>query len=191
MPSGNLTEQLEQVELNYAAHFFNFAVALCIGPFITWMLVSYRNSFDENKTNIYKAGIFLYSLYLVLISLSYGSQISIFPWFLRSDDFNSAMRWFFYNDKSLAIWINQIGYLFWSFATIIMFARYMRNQNKSAIATVALLMVSSLMQIIASMGLIFGIQALTMLSFPSGLLLVPVGFLILFQAVRGYRDSSV
>jgi hypothetical protein len=185
MPAGNLEAQLLHVSANLAPFRLNFVVACLIGPTVLWMLLVYRRALGVPGGPQWATALVFYAVYIVLITVSYGSQVVYLPRLLETGDPEAAMRWFFYNDQSIAITINQTAYLFWSVATVVLFAPGLARLPALARSTAGLLLLSSGMQIVATLGMVIGLGALTSLSFPSGLLLIPVGVMILVQAVRG------
>lgn len=190
VPSGTIESQLEQIHDNFGLHAVNFAVALLIGPGITWMLVAYKRFIDSKHDVLFHLAIACYSVYLILVTISYGSQVSVLPKLLSKGDTQAAMRWFFYNDHSIPMFINQSGYLFWSVGTLFFFGKHIGNKGFLNRLIMGLLMLSASLQIFASMGMYFQQGAITKLSLPSGLILIPVGFLILTQSFRPSSDTS-
>lgn len=184
IPTGTTEEQIKIIAENLSLHIINFSLALLIAPSLLWMLYLLSQSLRVNlkKRRVY-AVIFCYTAYLILITVSYGSQITILPFLLQKADEQGILRWFFYNDNSLVILINQGAYFLWSTATILLFGSLFNTKERLLKGIVFILLSSSLLQISASIGLVLQASALTKLSFISGMLLLPAGLLILIRSI--------
>jgi hypothetical protein len=205
LPSGDPLEQIRAVASFPWAYALNFIVALVIAPLLVTVLISFyreraregvmRGDVDhveaaalaKGKDPTTGGGVRIgYGLYIILASLSYGSQVilSIFgPWQLRPGD---ALTWFFYNQQSVPYVINQTGYLIWGITTLLLFAPLLRKRG--FVRWIALLLVlSAALQIVATLGLYAGLSVLTQLTTLSGLLLLPVTIMLIFYGLRVER----
>ncbi len=205
LPAGEPLEQIRTVSAFPWAYALNFAVALVIAPLLVTVLISFyrerareavlRGDVDhveavalaKGKDPSSGGGVRIgYGLYIILASLSYGSQVilSIFgPWQLRPGD---ALSWFFYNQQSVPYVVNQTGYLIWGITTLLFFAPLIRKRG--FVRWIALLLsISSVLQIAATLGLYVGLIGLTQLTAFSGLLLLPVTVMMIFYGLRMER----
>jgi len=179
-PRGNVTSQLFQLSAHFWPHFLIFSVALLIAPLLLMMLYFFIRSLDEpiNRISLWLATLF-YLLYFTLATISYGSQV-LFKWLFMTPKMpmSTLLNWFFYENQSLVYFINQSGYLAFSVATLILFIPLCQAKN-SFFKTINLLMIiSSLLQITATLALFFDIPFLNNLTVLSGLMLLPVGIMI-------------
>lgn len=191
VPAGSIEEQIIQTAGKLHLHIINFTLALLIAPALLRMLFLLSRSLvlDLNKFVSF-AVLFFYTAYLILISLSYGSQITLLPFLIRSGTESQVLRWFFYNDESLAILINQWAYLFWSLATILLFIPALKTKEILLRIIIFILLISSFLQIFATLGLLLKRSSLTGLSFISGVLLLPASLLILIRSILKRRNRK-
>jgi len=126
LPGGSThTAQLESIKNDSTLYIINFIVAFLVAPSLLFMLFEFYKEISGNTwTKISKSIVLLYTVYFVLVSISYGSQFIYLPFILESSENDKILKWYFYNDRSWAMVFNQTGYLFWSIATILIFTKY-------------------------------------------------------------------
>lgn len=184
IPQGTVSEQIKAVQEAPFLHIINFIFALAIAPSMLLML---RRLFPflgyENRKSYLVIVTIFYALYLILISVSYGSQVFWIPFIPENLTENVVAKWFFYQEGSNAILINQAGYLCWSIASLLYFLPVIFKHRGSLLYALIVFIISSLLQIPASMGAFTGNNALSGLTFYSGLLMFPAGLLVFLFAL--------
>lgn len=187
IPNGeNYSEQIESIRNESFMYILNFIVAFLIAPAIIYMLFELYKILSVNTWTSYtKLGFLFYGLYFITISISYASQFLYIPFIIDSSNESEIIKWYFFNNNSLAILFNQTGYLIWSIVTMILFTKYL-FKSTLVFFIIKLLMLSSLTQITATLGFYFNIQSLTGLSFYSGILLLPTGILIFIYSFKNH-----
>lgn len=183
LPAGtNFPDQLVSIRNSPGLYVLNFIVAFLIAPAIIFMLYEFHKIITNDQWNLTaKIGFILYTLYFLIINISYGSQFLYLPFIIDSKPESTILNWYFYNQDSLVILINQTGYLIWSITTLLIFARHI---FKSTIVffIIKILTLSALTQIAATIGLYFNQPNLSGLTFYSGILLLPAGILIIIYS---------
>ncbi|MBN2350717.1 MAG: DUF4386 family protein [Bacteroidales bacterium] len=184
MPSGDLKDQLDSIYKAPALYIINFSLALLIGPALVYMLLSF---FKTIKVKVLKPfnvfGIWCYIVYLIFITFSYASQTIVLPVMLKSCPQETQLKWYFLNEPSIPGYLNQTGYLIWSLGTILLFFPFFKLKGIPGFIPI-ILFASALLQIMASFGYFFQNPYLSNLTSFSGILLLPVGILILIFSLR-------
>ncbi len=179
-PQGDVSTQIFQLSSQFWPHALNFGLALLIAPLLLVMLAFLVKSLDEaiNPISLWLATLF-YLLYFVLVSISYGSQI-LFKWLFMTahTPMSTLLNWYFYQEPSLVVFINQTGYLAFSIATLILFIPLFSVKSTLLKSINVLFVVSALLQTTASLSLYFQVPFLGRLTLVSGMLMLPVGILI-------------
>ena len=190
LPEGNnYTEQIESIRNAPFMHILNFIIAFLIAPAIIYMLFELYKVLSGNSWSLLaKFGFLVYGLYFILVSISYGSQFLYLPFIINSDSQAEILNWYFYNDNSIVILINQTAYLIWSIATLLIFTKYF-FLGRLQFFIVKLLSLSAIAQIFATIGLYADKPNLTSLSFYSGLLLLPAGIIIIVYSFKNRLSS--
>ncbi|MEE4197398.1 MAG: hypothetical protein V2I54_07120 [Bacteroidales bacterium] len=183
IPTGiSYSDQLSSVHQNPGWYILNFVIAFFIAPALVFMLFELHKKISEKPWSLTaRIGFILYGLYMIIISISYGSQFLYLPFIIDSKPENIVLNWYFYNGDSLVILINQTGYLLWSIATLIIFSRYI-FKSSLAFFILKILSLSALTQIVATLGLYFNQPNLSVLTFYSGILLLPAGILVIIYS---------
>ena len=183
LPTGNtFTDQLLSIKNSPWLYILNFIIAFLIAPAIIFMLYEFYKKFTGNQWNFTaKAGFILYTLYFIIVNISYASQFLYLPFIIDSLPEKKVLDWYFFNDDSLVILINQTGYLIWSIATLFIF---MQPTFKGTLVffITKILILSALTQMVATIGLYFDQSNLSGLTFYSGILLFPAGVLIIIYS---------
>lgn len=181
--SGSIPEQIRAVQDSTALHVTNFLVALCIAPSMLVMLVRMFPFLGIRPSRGYITLVILfYVLYLLLISISYGSQVFYLPFILKMYPDPFVEKWFFYNNESMPFAINQTGYLCWSIATLLYMIPAITKAKAVFFIALLVFLISSVLQIIATIGFYASIPEIAGLTFYSGLLMLPAGILVLVYA---------
>lgn len=183
LPTGsNFTDQLLSIKNSSELYILNFIIAFLIAPAIIFMLYEFYKKTSGNHWNYFaKTGFILYILYFVLVNISYGSQFLYLPFIIDSLPGKKIIEWYFFNDDSLVILINQTGYLVWSIATLFIFMQPVFKGTLVFIIT-KILILSALTQMVATIGLYFDQTNLSGLTFYSGILMLPAGILIIIYS---------
>jgi hypothetical protein len=188
IPAGSLAEQIKAIQDSPVLHIINFLVALSIAPSLLIMLKRMYPFLGTNPGRGYtKVVIFFYACYFLLVSISYGSQALYLPFILNSYPDPTVEQWFFYNNESLPITINQTGYLCWSLASLLYLTPAIRKVRGSLLSAVLIFLLSSIMQITASIGFYANNPGIAGLTFYSGLLMFPAGILVFLFAIRNRK----
>lgn len=185
LPEGNnFIEQLNSISKNINSYIVNFIVAFLIAPSLLFLLYEFfKKLTNDHWSPQIKLLFSLYIIYFVLISISYGSQFLYLPYLINHSTFNESIEWYFYNMESICYFINQTAYLVWAVATLLIFTRFIFT-NTLLFFIVKVLTLSSLTQIIATIGLYIGNFNLNGLTFYSGILLLPAAVLILIYSFK-------
>jgi hypothetical protein len=187
MPTGDLNQQLNLIKDSPTLYIVNFYIALLISPFLVWMLLSFFNSLQQKHTTfIHNIALYFYIIYIIMISISYGSQVMYLPYMLNKTSVDVASKWYFYNDYSFAAYINQTGYFFWSIATLLLFNKVLKLKGIPLIAAL-LLYIISIGQIFASIGLYTHNAFLSSITFYCGILLLAVGVLCIIYSLKSRK----
>ncbi|MFP4024371.1 MAG: hypothetical protein ACLFVR_07570 [Thiohalospira sp.] len=183
LPTGSsYSAQIHSIINSKGLYVLNFIVAFLIAPALIFMLYELYNKISDNQWYLTaKIGFILYTLYFLIISISYGSQFLYLPFIIESKTESIILNWYFYNHDSLVIFINQTGYLIWGIATLIIFTRFL-FKSSLVFFIIKILSLSALTQIVATIGLYFNQPNLSGLTFYSGLLLLPAGILIIIYS---------
>ncbi len=179
LPLGNnFIEQLAFINNSSKNYIIGFLNAFLIAPALIFILYEFYKDLSKDQWSLKAKFLFsLYAVYFIIISISYGSQIILLPNIIEIADQNTILDWYFFNTESKVYLINQTGYLIWSVTTLLIFARFL-FKGTLVFFIIKLLTLSSIAQIVATIGLYFGNQKLNTLTFYSGLLLLPAGILI-------------
>ena len=185
LPEGsNYVQQFKSISETIHLYILNFMVAFLVAPAMIFMLYEFYIAVSGKKWNfIAKTGFILYGLYFVLVNISYGSQFLYLPFIINSYDTTETLKWYFYNDNSLAIFFNQTGYLVWSIATLTVFIKYL-FKSTLIFFIIKILSLSALTQIVATIGLYLNKAELNSLTFYSGILLFPACILIFIVSLN-------
>ncbi|MDY6801620.1 MAG: hypothetical protein SVU94_10440 [Bacteroidota bacterium] len=173
----SFTAQIQSINQSPAWYMLNFIVAFLIAPALVFMLFELYKNIRGNQWNIEaKIGFILYGLHILLVDISYGAQFLYLPFIIDSKPESTILNWYFYNGNSIAILINQTGYLIWSIATLLIFSRYI-FKNNLAFFIIKILTLAALTQAVATIGLYINQPNLSVLTFYSGILLILAGIL--------------
>jgi hypothetical protein len=186
----SFTEQLNSIQQNKGLYILNFVIAFLIAPALVFMLFELYKNITGNQWNINaKIGFILYGLHILLVDISYGAQFLYLPFIIDSKPETIILNWYFYNGNSIAILINQTGYLIWSIATLLIFSRYI-FKNNLAFFIIKILTLAALTQAVASIGLYLNQPNLSVLTFYSGILLIPAGILIIIYSYLKNKTAA-
>ncbi len=183
LPSGaSYSAQLNSINNTPVWYILNFIIAFLIAPFLIFILYELHKKITNNQKYLTtKIGFFLYILFFLIISISYGSQFLYLPFIMNSKPESYILKWYFYNNDSLVIFINQTGYMIWGIATLLIFTRYI-FKSSLIFFIIKILTLSALTQIVATIGLYFNQPNLIGLTFYSGILMLPAGILIIIYS---------
>ena len=186
----SFTEQLSSIQQNKGLYILNFVIAFLIAPALVFMLFELYKKITGNSWNITaRIGFILYGLFILVVNISYGSQFLYLPFIIDIKPESIVLNWYFYNGHSTVILINQTGYLLWSIATLIIFSRYI-FKSSLAFFILKILTLAALTQLVATIGLYLNQPNLSVLTFYSGLLLIPSGILIIIYSFFNNKTPS-
>ena len=188
-PSGNFEDQIRWVAENTNHMKWQFFLALLISPSIVYLMAAQLTAAGIPEKVFKIPGMVFLAVYVALNCISYGSQIVLVPKLLEAGLYDQLALWYFGSEVSVAYFLNQTGYLFWAIATLVLFSRFI--SQKGMIRYISILyMVSAALSILAFIGLVLNNAALNSMTFPSGLLLLPVAVITLIWGVKGrkYED---
>lgn len=180
---GSITEQLTLIALKPGIFKLQFFSAFLIAPSIIYLMLAQREHLSARESLAGKMGLLFLPAYLILVSISYGSQMLLVPGFLKTNDESLVLQWYFGNTDSIPYFLNQMGYFFWALAAITLFGGFIRESGWARLLGI-LYLFSALLSIIAFLGLILENQSLNSLTFVSGMLMLPIGILSIFRAVK-------
>ena len=146
------------------------------------MLFELYKKITGNQWNMTaKIGFIFYGLFILVVNITYGSQFLYLPFIIDTKPESYVLNWYFYNGHSTVILINQTGYLLWGIATLLIFSRYI-FKSSLAFFIVKILTLAALTQLVATFGLYLNQPNLSVLTFYSGILLIPTGILIIIYS---------
>ncbi len=171
------------------AYRFQFLFAFLIAPAFLFMAVTQYQMLGEPFSGTGMLGFLFLSAYLVSVSISYGSQLVILPRLIHDGDAGEIPFWLFSSQGSIAYFLNQLGYFFWSCGIIPLFISQLRR--KGIPGKISLIyFCSAVLSIIAFAGLLFDSATLNSLTLPAGLLLLPTGVMSVLWAVRMRKQAA-
>lgn len=191
LPLGNnFIEQLAYINKSPKLYILSFSNAFLIAPALIFVLYEFYKDLNKDQWSLNAKILFsLYIIYFIVISISYGSQVIFLPKIIEIADQNLITDWYFFNTNSKVYLINQTGYLIWSVTTLLIFARFL-FKGALVFFIIKLLTLSSITQIVATIGLYFNNSTINGLTFYSGLLLFPAGILIFIYSLKKYKLNS-
>lgn len=185
-PSGPERLQFDWILDHYFLHGMQFFFALLISPSIIYLMLALSGVFKKPEKLSMRIALIFLGGYLVLSSISYASQIVIIPAWIEKGYFQLTEIWYFGNPHSVAYFLNQLGYLFWAVAAMILFLRLITE--KRLMRWIGIFYIASaILTFIAFVGLLIDNPFLNSFTMISGMLLLPVGIL---SIVMGYRLNS-
>jgi hypothetical protein len=185
-PEGSTEEELRWVLQHLSLHRIKFFLAMLISPALIYMMLTQVLHVPKvDKISMRSAMIFL-SVYAALVSTSYASQAILLPALLEAGLMQEAKIWYFEPPYSIPYFINQTGYFFWAIAAIVLFFRF-RMQSGTIRYLSVIYTTSAVLSIIAFVGLVVNIEWMKLMTFPSGMLLLPVGTMSVIWGVRESR----
>lgn len=164
-----------------------FFLAFLIGPAIIYLMISQISKVSAQKGGTIILGITFLSVYMVLVSIAYASQMILVPNLIENGMYQQAEVWYFASFSSLAYFLNQLGYFFWALGTLILFCRFLKTKGILKYISI-FYMVSALLSFIAFLGLIINNKSVNDFTVLSGLLLIPIGILTI---IWGYKENKI
>lgn len=182
-PEGSIEDELYWITQNITLQKLKFFFALLISPALIYLMLSQVLHVPKvDKISMRSAMIFL-AVYTTLVTISYSSQMILLPALLESGMTHEAKIWYFDSPYSIPYFINQTGYFFWALAAIVLFFRF--RVYSGMIRYFSLIYTASaFLSIIAFLGLVMNIGWMKLMTFPSGLLLLPVGIMSVVWGVK-------
>ncbi len=186
-PEGQPEDELLWIAENLTLHKLKFFFALLISPALIYlMLTQVLHVPKVDKISMRSAMIFL-AVYATLATISYSSQLILLPALIEAGLIQEAKIWYFETPYSVPYFINQTGYFFWAIAASVLFFRF--RMHPGIIRYFSLIYtVSAVLSIIAFLGLVMDIGWMKLMTFPSGLLLLPVGIMSVVWGIRENRS---
>jgi hypothetical protein len=186
-PSGTFEEQLRWVAENTNHMKWQFFLALLISPSIVYLMSSQLAKADIADKVMLQVGTVFLTVYVALNCISYGSQVVLVPKLLASGMYDQLTLWYFGSEVSIAYFLNQTGYFFWAIGTLVLFSRFVTQKGMIRYISI-LYVVSAVLSIVAFIGLVINNSTLNSMTFPSGLLLLPVGAMTVVWGLRDKRS---
>jgi len=185
-PSGTYEEQLRWVAQNTNLMKWQFFLAMLICPSIIYLMAAQLATAGNPDKILKIPGLIFLAVYAALNCISYGSQLVLVPKMLETEMLDQLALWYFGSEVSIAYFLNQTGYFFWAIGTLLLFSGFVTH--KSIISYISLLyVISALLSIVAFAGLVIGNSTLNSMTFPSGLILLPVGVLTVIWGSKKKR----
>jgi hypothetical protein len=185
-PSGTLEEQLRWVAENTNHMKWQFSLALLISPAIIYLMTAQLAAAGIADKVLLRLGMIFLAVYVALNCVSYGSQVVLVPRLLASGMYDQLTLWYFGSEVSIAYFLNQTGYFFWAIGTLALFPRFITQKGMIRYISI-LYVVSAVLSIVAFFGLVLNNTAMNSMTFPSGLLLLPVGVMTVIWGVKSKR----
>lgn len=182
-PSGTLEEQLRWVAENTNHMKWQFFLALLISPALIYLMAAQLTAANIADKVLLRLGMIFLTVYVALNCISYGSQLVVIPKLLEAGMYDQLGLWYFGSEVSVAYFLNQMGYFFWAVGTLVLFSCFVLQ--KGVIRYISILyVVSAVLSIVAFLGLVLNSAAMNSMTFPSGLLLLPVGVMTVIWGVK-------
>ncbi len=185
-PQGSEIEQLNWIKSHSIIYKIQFFFAFLISPSIIYLMLSQLEKYPNENNVSKRLGYFFITGYFVLSSISYASQIIIVPKFVNSGLIEQARVWYFMSSTSITYFINQMGYCFWGIGAMILFIRLIKE--KGIIQYLSFIyVISSILSIIAFIGLMIENEILNSMTLYGGLVLIPVGIITI---IWGFQENK-
>lgn len=187
--TGTPVDQLRQLPERWLLFQTNFAVAMAMAPVMLYFFISLHqllvSPISFKKTAGYTLGFF----YLLMASVSYGTQLTLVPVYLQQDSFLMAEIWYFFNPDSLAYFINQSGHALWALSALLLFGSLMKETG--SVRWLGILFVFSAMaSLVAFGGLLASVQGTAMFALVRGGLLIPTALIGFFIGIKNLKSSQ-
>jgi hypothetical protein len=186
-PSGTFEEQLRWVADNTNHMKWQFSLAMLISPAIIYLMAAQLTKADIADKVLLRLGMVFLTVYMALNCISYGSQVVLVPKLLEAGLYDQLALWYFGSEVSISYFLNQTGYFFWAIGTLVLFSRYITQKGMIRYISI-LYVVSAVLSIVAFIGLVINNSTLNSMTFPSGLLLLPVGAMTVVWGLRDKRS---
>lgn len=185
-PQGNVEERFQWIMQNQALFKLQFFLAFLIGPALIYMMISQLNLLKNEFGRTDVIGIIFLAAYLVLCSISYGAQFLIVPGLIEQKLVNVAHAMYFDSGTSFSYFLNQTGYFFWAMGTLVLFSKFIVRRGAIKAITI-IYMLSATLSVIAFAGLIIESKILNLMTFVSGIILLPVGIISITWSLKSDR----
>lgn len=182
-PSGTFEDQIRWVADNTNLMKWQFFLALLISPSIVYLMSSQLTAAGIHDKVLKTAGLIFIAVYAALNCISYGSQVVLVPKMLEVGMQEQLALWHFGSEVSIAYFLNQTGYFFWAIGALLLFSGFVKHKGMIRYISI-IYVVSAVLSIVAFAGLVLGNTFLNSMTFPSGLLLLPVGVLTVIWGLR-------
>lgn len=184
-PPGEINDQLLSIGASPRIYALNFVLASLIAPSISFILISIVFFVPSNKDTpiLSIMGALLLAPYITLVSIAYTSQYTILQSFISSGKLTEAGYWYFGNQDSIPYFINQLGYIFFALSGLLIGYRFLFEKGIPKSVGV-LLWSSGILSVMAFAGLAIKNDALNFSTILSGVLTVPIGFLVIIWGMR-------
>jgi hypothetical protein len=184
-PQGGINEQLLSIGAKPGTYVLNFVLAIIIAPLISFILICLAFFVPSNKDtpilNIF--GALLLAPYITLVSIAYTSQYTILQSFISSGKLTDANYWYFGNQDSIPYFFNQLGYIFFALSGWLIGYRFLFEKGIPKSVGV-LLWLSGILSVMAFAGLAMKNDVLNFSTILSGVLTIPIGFLVIIWGMR-------
>jgi len=185
-PSGTFEVQIRWVAENINLLKWQFFLAMLISPSIIYLMAAQLATAGNPDKILIMPGMIFLAIYAALNCISYGSQVVMVPDLLEAGMQEQLALWYFGSEVSIAYFLNQMGYFFWAIGTLVLFSRFIAKKGMIRYISI-LYVVSAVLSIVAFLGLVLNNAAMNSMTFPSGLLLLPVGVMTVIWGVKSKR----
>ena len=120
-PAKNLNAQLAQLARSSTLYQITFLNASLISIPLTLILIQLLMLRETLFNLTGAAGCLFLAPYVLLVSIAYTSQYTLFPGLLESmypGDVAAVRQWFFYDENSIAFFLDLLGYTFFGIAAL-------------------------------------------------------------------------
>ncbi len=181
-PTGTNEEQLKWVSSNVALYKTQFFLAFLLAPAILYMMLAQIN-WTKIRGLFSRLGLIFLSVYVVLVSVAYGSQAILIPRLLANGMIEQSKIWYFGSPHSITLFINLTGYFFWALGTLFVFSSLV--YKKGLIKYIGMLYVlSAILSIVAFLGLLADSKFMVSMTMPSGLLIIPIAIITFIEGFK-------
>ncbi|MEN1759789.1 hypothetical protein AAIG11_04830 [Anoxynatronum sibiricum] len=181
--TGEIEQQLQWVVVHWETYQMTFMAAMAIAPvFLCFIYILQRMVLISGGIRK-AAGVTLAVFYVIFVTISYGSQLTLLPLYLSRNMPAMASTWFFYESHSIAYFLNQTGYALWGGAMLFLFAHLVKQPGLRRWLGVLITM-AAFLSLAAFAGLLLELDGLNLLTLISGALVIPIAVLTIVLAVK-------
>ncbi|SMP39260.1 hypothetical protein SAMN06296020_101207 [Anoxynatronum buryatiense] len=181
--TGEIEQQLQWVVAHWETYQMTFIAAMAIAPVFLYFIYILQRVVLISGGIRKAAGVTLALFYVIFVTFSYISQLTLLPLYLSRNMSAMASTWFFYESHSIAYFTNQTGYALWGGAMLFLFGHLVKYPGLRRWLGV-LITIAALLSLAAFAGLLLDLDGLNMLTLVSGALVIPIAVLSIVLAVK-------